>query len=60
MNAKLFSFELEKIKSGDFASREIVYEIAQISVVAENEDQAQEKVEFFLAHEPHVRIRLLK
>lgn len=57
---KLFSFELEKIKSGDFASRKIVYENAQISVIAENEDQAREKVEFFLANEPQVRIRLLK
>ena len=57
---KLFSFELEKIKSGDFASRKIVYENAQISVIAENEDQAREKVEFFLVNEPQVRIRLLK
>lgn len=57
---KLFTFEIEKIKTCNYALRIIEYERAHITVDAEDESEARRKVEFFLQHEPHVRIRLLK
>ena len=56
---KQFTFELEKVTGGNFETREVFYDRAQISVVADNECAARRIVDSILNDSPHVRIHLL-
>jgi hypothetical protein len=57
---KPFIFEVTRIKSADWATKEIIYESIIITVMAESEDSAREILYRFDINSHSTECRLLK